>query len=124
MAKSNKKLEKWAILKLEKIQKVLLLNDYYPLNIEPSGKENVSECEYTYPYKSINIRYSDDVSKSFDKKEYSTVLDILTHEMCHVLTDPLYTKGIQRYLNKNEYEDERERLTDHIANIIRKNKLV
>jgi len=39
-----------------------------------------------------------------------------------MITDPLYSKACDRYTGKNEIEDERELLTDKIANIITLNR--
>ena len=117
--KKDIKFEKYAIEKLKKIQKILLLEDFYPLKIEPS-KSRASESEFSYPYKSINIRYSQDLLDDFKKKDFVSVNAVLVHEMFHPVTDGLYSKATDRYVTKNEIEDERERLTDHLANIISK----
>jgi hypothetical protein len=121
MKKTKKEFEKWAMVYLKKIQKILLLDDFHPLSIEPSNKKNISECKFNYPYKSINIGYSDGVFEDFQKGKIEDVLGVLVHEMCHSITDPLYSKAVSRYVGKDEIEDERERLTDHIANILLKN---
>ena len=118
--KKNKKFEKWALTELKKLRTVLLLEDFTPLSIEPSGKKNTSECEVAYPYKSITIKYSEQVLDDFLKNKKENAIQVLTHEMCHPITDGLYTKASNRFVSKDEIEDERERLTDHIANILLK----
>lgn len=45
---------------------------------------------------------------------------VIVHEICHLLTDPLYCKALKRYIGETEIEDERERLTDTIMLIIKK----
>jgi len=42
------------------------------------------------------------------------------HEMFHVVTDKLYAKAGSRFVGNGELEDEREQLTDHLANIVLK----
>lgn len=121
--KPNKDFEKWAMPKLEKLQKILLLEDFHPLRIEPSNT-NASECQFNYPYKSITIRYSQELLNKWENGDKQHVLDVLTHEMFHPITDPLYAKSTSRWASKDEVEDERERLTDHLTNIIRKNNLI
>jgi hypothetical protein len=101
------------------MQKILLLEDFYPLKVEPS-KTEACECKFTYPYKSITVRYSEDLLEYWKNKEFSKVDAILMHEMCHPITDPLYAKASSTYRTKDEVEDERERLTDHISNIVSK----
>lgn len=56
-----------------------------------------------------------------DKEE---ALATLIHEYIHPLTDPLYCKARSRYVTHDELNDEREALTDHIANIIIKANLI
>lgn len=120
MSKQNKRFEKWAIVKLKKIQKILLLEDFHPLEVEP-GETETSESVHHYPYKKITIRYSKHLLEDFKKKKYEKVISILTHEMCHPITDGLYSKAVSVFRTKDEVEDERERLTDAIANIVIKN---
>lgn len=127
MKKANpdhKRFEAYALPILKKIAKILLVEDYAPLTIRygVQNKEASAECGNSYPYKSIHIKYSDDLVK--DWKEGEDVIPTLVHEMCHPLTDALYVKGTIRFASRQEIEDERERLTDHIANIILKSKLV
>lgn len=123
MKKRNKQFEQWAMKKLKKIQKVLLLQDFHPLELEPSCTK-ASESEIHYPYKTITIRYSDDLLDDFKKKKYEKVIGVLVHEMCHPITDGLYSKAVSVFRTKDEVEDERERLTDAIANIVLKNVVI
>lgn len=122
--KEQKEFEKWAMPKLQKIQKILLLEHYQPLQLDVSDSENVSESLYHYPYQTISIRYSKNTLKDFKEKKYEDIMHMLIHEMCHPLTDPLYGTGFERFITKDQLEKERERLTDHIANIILKNNLL
>jgi len=122
LKQTHKDFEKWALPVLQKIQKKLLLEDYHPLTIKYRKEMTAyAECAIRYPYKSIEIRYSTSLFEDWCKGE--DVKNELTHEMCHVVTDPFYCKAVSRYLGKDELEDERERLTDHIANIVLKQEL-
>lgn len=111
---------------LEKAQKVLLLEDFTPLTIEYGCKSPNAhaECVLQYPYKSITVRYGKDLLDDWCASKRDEVKAVLIHEMCHPITDPLYCKASERWVGRNEIEDERERLTDHIANIIIKQNLV
>ena len=123
--KQNKEFEIWAMKHLLRIQKELLLEDYYPLtlNYGCENSEASAECKVAYPYKTITIGYSDSLVKDWSNGKKDYVIAVLTHEMCHVVTDPFYIKAISRYAGRDEMEQERERLTDHIANVIIKIKL-
>lgn len=123
--RERKAFEKWIRPKLKKIQKVLLLEHFEPLNIK-YGLESTrayAECKVNYPYQSINLLYGDELLKDFRARKYDQILQALTHEMCHPITDPLYCKAVTQWISKSEIEDEREKLTDHIANIVLKNIL-
>lgn len=122
---NTKAFEAWAMPVLQKLQTVMLLHDHAPLKIELKQKmKALAEFQISYPYKSLHIRYSPDVLEMFEKKEFEELKGVLSHELSHALTDPLYCKATNRYVGKQEIEDERERLTDHIANIVLKNKLI
>ena len=43
----------------------------------------------------------------------------IIHEFCHIITDPLYAVVLD-FPSKKQIENERERLTDHIAQIVNK----
>lgn len=122
----QKAFEKWSISVLENLARVLLLEDFHPIEIsyKKLDQEINAECDFIYPYKSICIYYGDNLLEDFSKKDYTKVKNSLAHEMCHPLTDPIYSKAITRYASRNEISDERERLTDHIANIVLRNKLL
>jgi hypothetical protein len=126
MKKERKQFEQWAKDVLAKIQKVLLLGHFAPLELEYGCKNAgaYAECELTYPYQSITVRYGDLALADWRKKDLESLKNVLIHEMCHPLTDPLYSKATSRYASRDEIEDERERLTDHIANVLIRQKLV
>jgi hypothetical protein len=123
--KQQKDFEKWATPILNKLQDTLLLHDFQPLTIEAKYDIRVvAQCELNYPYKSITIQYSESLLKDWVAGKKEKVKGVLVHEMCHPITDPLYCKSTNRFVSKDEIEDERERLTDHIANILIRADLV
>lgn len=73
------------------------------------------ECKYNYPYLNVTIRYSEEFEERWGKGEDMT--PFIVHEMCHPITDPLYSKATERYASNTEILDERENLTDYICNI-------
>lgn len=120
MSKNRKEFESWAQKELEKWQQKLLLNDHTLSPIEKSD-DNSSKCVLRYPYKDIEIKYSEYVFECWKKRKKNEATSILIHELCHVFTDPFYCKATSRYISKDDMEDERERLVDHITNIVTKN---
>ena len=116
----NKKLEKWALPILKRYQKLLLLTDHiltfeYDENIE-SGV--LFQHAFSYPYKNTIVAYGKSAIERWNEKQYQELKNGLIHELCHSITDPLYSKATDRYVTKDCIRDERERLTDHIANVI------
>lgn len=120
----NKKFENWANKKLKEIQKVLLLENFNLNPIEYKNTRAYAESATHYPYKEITIYYSNLLLELWDKKDLKSIRDILTHELCHPLTDGLYAKATNRYSTQDEIGDERESLTDHIANILIRHKII
>ena len=94
---------------------------YLDINLQNiQVKENSSieylQIECAYPYLEPIINFSE---KAFvNWKEGKLSKDRILHELCHIITDPLYNKAIARYVSKDEIEDERERLTDTICIIL------
>lgn len=113
------KFEEWANTQLKVLQEKLLLT-HFTLQPIIASKKNCSECLFAYPYKDIQVRYSVDVLQDFIDGNTRDAFQVLVHEMCHPLTDPLYGVATDRYCNKTQMENEREALTDHIANIVLK----
>jgi predicted metal-dependent hydrolase len=106
---------------VEKVMKKLLLDSYYPASFKFTDLRNAwASFDSIYPYKSLTINIDNKLIEEPDSK----IRDILTHEVCHTLTDPLYLKGHSRYITQDEINDVREELTDHLANIFRKNKII
>lgn len=117
----NKQFEKKYTPFIEKVAKILLLDNQHPIELKSKELKSAwATFDSAYPYKSITINYSHDLTKEPDRK----IKDILIHEMCHALTDPLYLKGNSRYVTTDELNDVREELTDHLANVVIKNKLI
>jgi len=110
--------------RLLKLQEILLLNHFYPIKLEYTPNNKTTECRFHYPYQSITIKYSNEILEYWNNKEYDQVLFMLTHEMCHPLTDALYDTCFDRFIGKETLENEREKLTDHIANIVLRNGLI
>lgn len=119
--------EKWARPILEKAQRALLLNHFGQIAISYGceNKNAYAECVNYDPYVSIIINCSHELLSDFKKKsKHKGIKDTLIHEMCHPLTDPLFNRGSERFITSENISKEREKLTDHIANILITHKLV
>lgn len=118
---TNKKVEKEIYKIISSYKDKLLLNrNTFEVKYGTKHQDALAECRFNYPYLNVTISYSDKLVKYFkDKKD---ITPYIIHEMCHVITDPLYAKATSRWVSKMEIEDERELLTDYICNIIIKNK--
>ena len=120
--KDKIRFEKYLMGIINKYSPILLLQRH-TFEIE-KGTENLKatmECVCNYPYLNATIKYSDKAVKEW--KEGKDIIPYIVHEMCHLHTDPLYCKAINRYVSKDEILDERENLTDLICNIVIKNKI-
>jgi hypothetical protein len=118
MKRTEKDFKKW----IER--QVKYYSPYLGLSLQKISviKNEVDDNRYlhislTYPYFDPNICFSDRAFRDFQNNIFQK--DRILHELCHCLTDPLYCKATERYIGKNEIEDERERLTDKITIIIR-----
>lgn len=114
--KTEKQFEKW-IIDAVKHYKPMLGLDLQIIEVEKVPDISYLQIKCTYPYLDPTIGYSEHAFKDWAKGKVRR--DRILHELCHALTDPIYCKAISRYVSKDEITDERERLTDTIAMIVR-----
>lgn len=112
----KKKIEKYIFSIIAKYREVLLLQRHtFELEYPTKSKEALAECVCNYPYLNVRIRYSEKLVE--DWKKGRDIVPFIVHEMCHVITDPIYCKSIARFASERDLLDERELLTDYICNI-------
>lgn len=94
---------------------------YLDINLQEIEVKYKKEIEYLeisfgYPYLEPIINFSDEAVENWTEGKLKK--DRILHELCHIITDPLYAKAVSRYVSANEIENERERLTDTITIIL------
>ncbi len=118
----NKQVEATVMEIIARYQPILLLNrNTFILKYGVENPNSLMECVFNYPYLNVTLLYGDKLTEYF--KEKRDITQYVVHEMCHVITDPLYAKAIERWVGRDEIRDEREMLTDYITNIVLINKL-
>lgn len=107
------------ILIAKKYMPILLLDRFtFKLVYEKDLGESIAEAKFNYPYLNFEFVYCDKMIDRMNKG--IEIKSTVVHELCHAITDPLYLVAIQRFSNHREITDIRERLTDHICNIVLK----
>lgn len=107
---------------INKYVPILFLQRYtFELKNELENDGSTMECKFNYPYLNATFNYGEKIVKMW--KEKKDIVPYVIHEMCHLITDPLYCKATNRWSTHDEVKDERELLTDYICNIVVKNKL-
>lgn len=120
--KSNAKFEAYVYKVIEKYSKILLLDKHrFELRGVLENENALMECKFSYPYLLVILNYGQEVVNRWKHKK--DIVPIIVHELCHPITDPLYAKACSIWKSKDEVEDEREKLTDYITNIVIKNNL-
>lgn len=119
----SEKFERYIKSVIKEYQPILLLQRHtFEVSYDGSFSDNeIMESVVKYPYLNAKIKYGDEALRMWKNK--TDMKPYIIHEMCHTITDPLYIKGNMRYVTITELNDERERLTDVICNIIINNKL-
>jgi len=119
MDKKEKDFQIWIRKMYDKYKSILFIEKHH-LKIERDNGFYLAS-KFNYPYLDAKILYGqealDDWKNDKDKKDSERRI---IHEFCHIITDPFYCKAVTQYVTKSEIEDERERLTDHIAQIVNK----
>ena len=117
--KKEKDFKNWIKKQIDFYSPILGL-ELHKIDIEKKTTTEYMAITCTYPYLDPTVWYS---QKAFnDWKQGKLEPDRICHELCHILTDPLYCKATNRYVSVDEIKDEREKLTDIISAIIRKLK--
>lgn len=111
----NKEYENWVEEMFEKYKGILFIEKYQLWFKATEDNYLASKCHY--PYLNITIMYSEKAVEKWKRDKYDAETEII-HEFCHSITDPLYCKANSRYVSQDEITQERERLTDHISNIV------
>ena len=104
---------------IEKYQSVLKIT-HFTFTIQETKTDEYLACRHRYPYNDGMIIYSQESFGDWQKEPLKYHERKILHEMCHLITDPLYTKATTQFTSRSEIEDERERLTDHIAVVVHK----
>jgi len=117
MSKTQNQFKDW-IRKQVDFYAPILQMELHEIKIKHDKETTYLSISCTYPYLDPTIKFSTDAYETWAKGEMKR--DRILHELCHILTDPLYVKAIERYSSKGEINDERERLTDMIAAIVRR----
>jgi hypothetical protein len=117
--KANKKFEAYIMAIIEKYIPILLLQRHtFEVKAGVCDPESLFECLFQYPYLNAVIKYSKNAIRRWKTGEDMSTF--IVHELSHCITDPMYSKAIQRYVSEREIRDEREQLTDVICNIVMK----
>jgi hypothetical protein len=104
---------------IEKYQGPLLLSAY-TIVIRKNKEDYYLACQHRYPYNDGIVIYSDRSYRDWLEEPASYHERKILHELCHLITDPLYTKATTQFTSRGEIEDEREKLTDHVAVMVHK----
>ena len=118
--KERKEFDTWARKIIQKYQPILLVSDHtFDIEFkEKLARSSLFEHSTMYPYKTCYIMYGETAMMYWKEGNKEELRQGLIHELCHDITDPMYVVASARYATEDQLLNERERLTDHIANII------
>jgi hypothetical protein len=117
--KTRKDFEKWLKRTIDFYKQYLDIS-LQDIEIQYQDKKNVDyvlSISNSYPYLEPILYYTDEAFNLWLKNKLRE--DRILHELCHILTDPLYNTALSRFTTRDVVENERERLTDTIAVIIK-----
>lgn len=109
------KYEKWVREMFTKYKGILFI-EKYELYFKKT-EEHYLGSKFHFPYNNLTIEYSEKAIKNWKKDKADAECEII-HEFIHPVTDPLYNLAYRQFKTKDEVEDARENLTDHIAKMV------
>ena len=115
--KKEQQYRKWIEHMFEKYKSILFIEKYH-FKCEKDSETYYLASRFNHPYLNITIFYSEKSMKDWAKDKKDAERN-LVHEFCHTITDPFYSTVVN-WPSKTSLEDQRERLTDHIAQIVNK----
>lgn len=102
-----------------KYRSILFIEKYHlKSRLSKEAEDYYLASKFNYPYLDIEIIYSKKSIEDWKKNKVDAERRLI-HEFCHTITDPFYSVVID-WPTKAALEQARERLTDHIAQIINK----
>jgi len=117
--KEEKEYKKWIEEMYNKYAPILFI-EKYNLNsrIAESDEDYYLASKFNYPYLDATIIYSKKAIEDWKKDKKNSERKIV-HEFCHIITDPFYAT-VCNWPAKDQLEQARERMNDHIAQIVNK----
>jgi len=115
-AKNRKDFIIWINKQIEYYKPILGI-DLIDIDVEFKESTDFLEINNVYPYHDTMLWFG---QKAKDRWVEGRIdKSVILHELCHIITDPLYDKGFKRFVTDDELGEERERLTDRMSLIIR-----
>lgn len=118
--KNEKEYKKWIDAMFNKYSPILFLMAYHLTSeLKKDDESHYLSSEFNFPYYDIKIWYSERAINDWMKNKIDAERRMI-HEFCHTITDEFYEAALRRFINKEDLNDKRESLTDHIAQIVNK----
>lgn len=111
---------KYLLQKANEYKELLHLQGYHDPRLtwkEELANKSYMEVEVNYPYRFINISFSDKVIEDYLKKDFGAIDRCVLHEMIHIVLSHLYDKASTRSTAK-EIDDALEDTVEHVTRIV------
>ena len=89
-------------------------------SLKSEGEVALFRINYSVAYKTANLWYYPYAVELFEKKSFDVLRQAITHEIAHILTNPLADLAYERHVSKRELEEAIESLTESIGQLGRK----
>jgi hypothetical protein len=122
------KLRKYLVLLIKNIRNDIRLNEWngsldYPGEYDKDDSSIYMRISIDASYLRFTIEVFPLVEEDYNKKNYDRIIRAATHELCHIITEPIYKIAIEGITNHQQpkLEEERERMTERISRLFTDN---
>lgn len=96
--------------------------EYMDEDKKSGNTDCMAEIDIDTTYLNFTVNIYPILERNYKEKKFDKIIEILSHEIAHILTEPLYKVIMDLYkganIHQNSFEEVREQQTQRITNVV------